>query len=174
MQSPRLDRAFDLYNAGRAPAAAPPNPYYVAQPQQVQYPPQQQIQYPPPQPPQQQLQFSPPQQPLQPLQPLQPTADKHAKRLKKVDDKILRLTEAVVRMGKQRARGTAPPLPPADSGTQLVLCAGLFLLLLAVLIVALVHMVKTDGAINLLLRDQDHMRQWMQKFGGHSGNAPPS
>ena len=166
MQSPRLDRAFDLYNAGRAPAAAPPASYYVAQPQQVQYPPQQQIQYPPPQPPQQQLQFSPPQQPLQ------PTADKHAKRLKKVDDKILRLTEAVVRMGKQRARGAAPP--PADSGTQLVLCAGLFLLLLAVLIVAIVHMVKTDGAINLLLRDQDHMRQWMQKFGGHSGNAPPS
>jgi hypothetical protein len=162
MQSPRLDRAFDLYNAGRAPA-----PAYYAPPQQQQLPTQPPLN--PPQP-----QYVP--QPLPPPQYVpqflpQIPVDKHAKRLKKVDDKIQRLADAVARMGK-RARGA--PAPPADSSTQLVLCAGFFLLLLAVLIVAIVHMVKTDGAISTLLRDQDSMRQWMQKFGGHSGNIPPS
>ena len=89
---------------------------------------------------------------------------KYTKRLQKVDAKLDALSAAVVRLTKRRP----PPPPWLDSGTKLVLCVGLFLLLLAVLLVVIVHMVKTDGAVALL---QANMRQWMQKFGGATSNA---
>lgn len=126
--------------------------------------------YAPPPPPV--LAYAPP-PPLPPPPTLPPPSfHKYTKRLQKVDSKLEALTAAVMRLSKERQKAPASGL---DNATKMVLGVGLFLLLLAVLIVAIVHMVKSEGAVQMLLRDQDSMRLWMQKFGGSITNvAPPS
>jgi hypothetical protein len=87
-----------------------------------------------------------------------------------VDTKLDALTAAVMRLNKERQNASPAGL---DNATKMVLGVGLFLLLLAVLIVAIVHMVKSEGAVQMLLRDQDIMRLWMQKFGSSITNVLP-
>lgn len=164
MQQIRLDSLFD--------------PPYANYPPSAQRLPQQQ--------PQQQPQPQPPPQ-LAVRQPVQAAAvsdgvtamsfhlgmSKMEEEISQLRKKLKKKTKEFERRKSKRGRSQKQPCSSAVTALPAAICtlfygpllwAGMFVVALVILIMVIVHMVKTEASMSALGRDNDTMRLWLQTF----------